>query len=158
MWLEVPLKVGAPLNHQLCGRPTIVEERHCGILREFFICWKMPEIGDWEWEHGKLVFTGDMQHGAAGHEQLEVRTVQQQVDQQRGGFHDLFEVVQQQQVCFLTQSGFQLFKQWLLLRTSEFQRVGNRGDHEIRIAESSKGHQRHPIGKVAKEVAGDMPR
>ena len=77
----------------------------------------MPEIRDSQWEHGKLMFAGDVQHGTARHEYLEIGAGPKQVDQQWRGFQYLLEVVQQQQVCFLTYSGFQLLDQWLLSRS-----------------------------------------
>src|SRR6266436_946339 len=58
---------------------TFEEEGYRCILCERFALWKLREVGQRQWQHGKLVFTTDVQHDATGHQNLEVRTGGQQV-------------------------------------------------------------------------------
>ena len=101
------------------------EQCHGGHLRQCFLRRQVLSIGQCQRGHSELVFALDTQHGAAGHQQLELQAGREQAGELGRRREHLLEVVQQQHELLIVQEGFEALARQPLPTLVQAQRVGN---------------------------------
>ena len=99
------------------------------------------------------MFTTDVQHGTAGHQDFEVRTSRQQIRQLRGCRHEVLKVVQQQQEMLVLQRGFQEGEQRLTSCLFDPEFLGNGGNDQLGITDGSECNEASAVGKLLAQRA-----
>src|SRR5256884_601844 len=122
--------------------------RNCCYLRQVLAFAKLWEIGDGQGRHGELVFSRQMQGGAAGDQHVQAGTGSEHIGQGGRGSHHLLEVVQQQQQVALTQRHLQLLEQGTIKSFPQSERLGNGRDDSLRLAHGSQRHKADTVGEV----------
>src|SRR5258708_37072411 len=99
------------------------------------------------------MFTGDMQHGAARHQHLEVGTRFQHFYQKRSCCCYLLKVVQQEKQLAVSQIRFQLLQRQLTRSFPKTECLGNSRNDMIGIADWSQRDKEDTFGKVILQVS-----
>jgi hypothetical protein len=132
----------------LDGLGALDEQRHGLILRERHRVRKVLGVWQLQHRHRKLALGSYVQRLPACDKHFEPWAGAQQLSHLRGSAHHVLEVVQQQQQVSFSQRGFEVFQLRLACHFPYSKRLGDRRDHQVRVAQGSQGHEPGTIGEL----------
>src|SRR6266700_4734414 len=145
---------GGQLKRGLNLPCPLEEERHGYIVRERLVVGKVLWIRQSQRLDDKLAFSPHMQHLAARHQQLEVRTGGEQVHQSRRCRHHLLEIVQHEHQVLLKERRLQHL-QWRLGAALQAKRLHHGGKYQVGILNGGERDEADPIRKLLLHLGRD---
>src|SRR5262249_1755362 len=120
------------------GLGALEKEGDGGRVGEDLRSGKLCEVRERQGWDGKFLFALDMQGGAAGHQELEVRTEGQEVRQLWGCWQELLEVIEHEQQVLVHQKSCEQVLQRSRSALFDAECLSDGGNDQVGIADGSK--------------------
>src|SRR5947209_5085261 len=135
----------------LDGSHALDEEGHRRSLRNFLVVgkmWKLVEVRNCQGEYEESILTTNAQYGTTGDHHFQLRAGLQQFDQEWSCHRHLLEIVQEEQLLFVSQVCFEVLQGRLICRHLEPQYLRDGGSDYIGITDVGKRDEVDAIVKV----------
>ena len=132
------------------------EQGHRFVLGQSIQRRQASEVGQRQGRNGIIRLAGQTQHFPAGDQHFQAWRSAQELAEQWRGIDHLLEVVQHQQHLFPAQVVFELFLQLAAGGFAYVEGLGDRLQHQRRIAQRRQGDEKHPLLEFIHHVGGGL--
>src|SRR5262245_51898787 len=102
------------------------------------------------------MLAADTQDVTAGDDRLESRASTEEVRDPRRGLDDLLDVVKYQEQALLSQDGRELLVQRPIVELGQIQRLSDRRQNELGIADRGQRDEDHAIAEIVAQVGRNL--